>query len=220
MLKCIITIMLLTQVKPSYLRGFHKITQAHRREGKIPTSDWFLGRLSSMIPASFTLCLVYQKLFVMFILSRMSLNLVVSLWGKTEESFQTLTIGFIDNGFHQCPRLGCRMQVLGTWCKCQQSRVWCPKKQSQPWYQCIFEGRQWHCRGDLYWHRSYFPPSKHRQGHPSILICLHEATPCNEVCGQPDLRSHNIFEFRWIFWNAWLCTLNTARSETPAVLLT
>ena len=96
-LKCIIIIMLPTQVKPSNLRRFHKVTQTHGGEWKIPTYDWFLGRLSSMIPAVFTLCSVYQKLFVMFIPSSVPLNIVLSLWGKTEESFQTSPTGFLDS---------------------------------------------------------------------------------------------------------------------------
>lgn len=96
-LKCIIIIMLLTQVKPLYLKGFHKVTQTHGGEGKIPTYDWFLGRLCSKIPAAFTLCSVYQKLFVMLIPSSVPLNLVVSLWGKIEESFQTSPMGFSDS---------------------------------------------------------------------------------------------------------------------------
>lgn len=96
-LKCVILTMLLTQVKPSYLRGFHKVTQTRGGEGKIPTYGWFLGRLSSVIPAAFTLCSVYQKLFVTVIPSSVPLNLVVSLWGKTEESFQTSPMEFSDS---------------------------------------------------------------------------------------------------------------------------
>lgn len=105
--------MLLTQVKPSYLRGFHEVTQTHAGVGKIPTYDWFLGRLRSMIPAAFTLCSAYPKLFVMFIPSSMPLNLVVSLWGKTEESFQTPSTGFSDSVSAPDWDVVCKSRELG-----------------------------------------------------------------------------------------------------------
>ena len=101
--------MLLAQVKPSYMREFHKVTQAQMEE-KIPVYDCSLGNLSSMIPVAFTPRSVYQNLFVMFIPSSVPLNLVLSLWGKTEE-FSDIINGIFR--YHQCPRLGCHMQVLG-----------------------------------------------------------------------------------------------------------
>lgn len=73
--KCIIIITLLTQVKSSDLKGLHKVTKTHGREGKIPTYVWFLGRLSSVIPSSLPLCSVYQKVLVMFVPNRVPLNL-------------------------------------------------------------------------------------------------------------------------------------------------
>lgn len=93
MSKCTIIIMLLTQVKPSDLKGLRKVTKTHGRESKIPIYVWSLGRLSSMIPSALTLFSAYQKVFIMFISNSVSLNLVVMFISnsvpKTEESFQS-----------------------------------------------------------------------------------------------------------------------------------
>lgn len=120
---------------------FHKVTKTHGREGKIPTYDCFLGRINSILP-SLTLCSGYQKVFIMFILKRVPLNLFVPLWGKTEDNFQPPPRGFSNSISVPCWDVTCKSRELGaSGSKWQQSRAWCPKKTFQSWYQCILEGR-------------------------------------------------------------------------------
>lgn len=107
---------------------FHKVTKTQGREGKIPTYVWLLGRLNSILP-SLTLCSVYQKVFVMFTPNRVPFNLAVSLWGKTEDSFQSSPTGFSDSISVPCWDVMCKSRELGaSGSKWQQSRAWCPRK--------------------------------------------------------------------------------------------
>lgn len=132
MSKCIIIKMLLIQVKPSDLKGLYKVTETHGREGKIATNVWFLRILNSITP-SLILCSVYQTVFVVFIPNRVTFS-CISL-GQNRRQVSVITDRIFK--FHQCPMLGCHMQIQGTWSKWKQvaaKQILMSQKKKNPTY--------------------------------------------------------------------------------------
>lgn len=165
----------------SYLLGFHEVTQTHGGKGEIPTWDQFLGRLSSMTAAAFTLCSVGWKLFIMFIPSSTPFKFSCTSLGQNwtvfrHHHFQIPLVSQTGMLYASPQNI---VQVSANW------TLMSPKK-SHSWYQCIFKGRQWLCKGSSYRHRSYIPPSKHWQSHPSFSYVT---------------LSHSI---QWDLWTAWV----------------